>query len=270
MRRIELDEMKQIQMQILDRVDAFCKEHNINYWLDCGTLLGAVRHKGYIPWDDDIDIGMLRPDYDKFMESFNNENDIYKAYSVENNPKFLYPFIKILDTRTVLYEPDEKGVKSCVNIDLFVYDNAPDNGKLLKKQYKTRDKYQRLHNIRTRVYMSKSNKLKHFAKIMLYPFLLVFPKNYFVKKIVANSKKYASISTKHIGNFTSISKAFFEKKLVSSFVSLEFEDKRYEAPIGYDSWLKTFYGDYMKLPPEGKRVPHHQFKAYFEENQINE
>lgn len=262
MRRIELEEMKQIQMQILDRVDTFCREHKINYWLDSGTLLGAVRHKGYIPWDDDIDIGMLRTDYDKFMELFNKENDVYKAYSVENNPDFLYPFIKIMDTRTVLYEPDEKGVKSCVNIDLFVYDNAPNDEKLLKKQYKIRDKYQKLHNIRTRVYMSKSNKLKHFVKILLYPFLLVFPKNYFVKKIVANSKRYVNTETGYVGNFTAVSRILCDKSVFDEKIDVEFEGKFYKAPVGYDKWLSVFYGNYMELPPEEKRVPHHCFLAY--------
>ena len=117
LRRIEQDELKKIQIEILNVVSTFCEKNDIRYWIDCGTLLGAIRHKGYIPWDDDIDIGMLRPDYDRFMQLFNQENERYKFYSIENNTKFLCPHGKVLDTSTILYEPNKKGNKLSVNID---------------------------------------------------------------------------------------------------------------------------------------------------------
>ncbi|MGN1373572.1 MAG: phosphorylcholine transferase LicD [Candidatus Coproplasma sp.] len=262
MRVIALDELKQLQLQILDVVADFCKKNSINYWLDCGTLIGAIRHKGYIPWDDDIDIGMLRPDYDRFLELFNKQSDIYKVYSVENNSQFLYPFAKVLDTSTVLYEPDEKGLKLCVNIDVFVYDNAPEDDKALTKMYKKRDFYRGLHNIRARMFTGFTKGFKKAIKWAMYPFLCLFPKNYFAKKMVENSKKYKDSQTKRIGNFTSITKICCSKELFSEFIPVEFEGKLYNAPIGYDLWLKTFYGDYMVLPPEEKRKPHHCFKAF--------
>ena len=86
MRRIELDELRQLELDILDYVAKFCDEHGITYWLDFGTLIGAVRHKGYIPWDDDIDISMRRNDYEKFVKLFNdcNHNDRYKLHCIEN------------------------------------------------------------------------------------------------------------------------------------------------------------------------------------------
>lgn len=70
MRKLELEEIKQIQLEILDDITEFCKQNNIKFWIDYGTLLGAVRHKGYIPWDDDVDIGMLREDYDRFLHTY--------------------------------------------------------------------------------------------------------------------------------------------------------------------------------------------------------
>ena len=110
MNEIKLDELKKIQLDILVFIDDFCEKNNINYWIDCGTLLGAVRHKGYIPWDDDIDIGMLREDYDKFMKIFNNccNNSKYKFISYETDKNWPFPFGKVLDITTVLYEPDKK------------------------------------------------------------------------------------------------------------------------------------------------------------------
>lgn len=261
-REIDLVELKELQLQILKNVAEFCDKNSINYWLDSGTLLGAVRHKGYIPWDDDIDIGMLRPDYDKFLSLFNGESDVYKAYSVETNKDILYPFAKVFDTRTVLYEPDEKGVKSYVYVDLFVYDNAPDDDRLVKKLYRKRDWYRFLYNTRTRINFSKNKPFVHVIKILLYPFLSVFPKYYFCKKIASNSKKYMNEKTKSVGNFTAVVKIKCDRSLVENTIEMEFEGTMFKVPIGYDSWLRALYGEYMQLPSEDKRIAHHCFKAY--------
>ena len=140
MRELTLDEIKKLQLDILDVVAEFCDKNGINYWLNCGTLIGAIRHKGYIPWDDDIDLGMLRPDYDKFMRLFNLEQQRYKAYSVENNKKFCYPFMKVVDTKTLLYEVYEGSNETFVNVDIFVYDNVVDDEKVIQKMFKVRDR----------------------------------------------------------------------------------------------------------------------------------
>lgn len=126
MKQMTIDEVKKVQLQILSHVAKFCDENGICYWIDSGTLLGAIRHKGYIPWDDDIDIGMLREDYDRFSEIFNKANSTYHFLCIENTPDFYLPHGKVCDSETILYEPDENGYKSAVNIDIFVYDNAPE------------------------------------------------------------------------------------------------------------------------------------------------
>ena len=114
-KKITKEEMKKIQINILDDVSKFCDENNIKYWIDCGTLLGAIRHKGYIPWDDDIDIGMLREDYDKFIKLYNSKKSKYKLKCIELDKTYEYPFGKVIDTDTILYEPDEKGIKIAIN-----------------------------------------------------------------------------------------------------------------------------------------------------------
>lgn len=263
MRRLSTEEVKKIQIEILDVVAAFCEENNINYWLDCGTLLGAVRHKGYIPWDDDIDIGMLRPDYDRFAEHFNKSNDRYRFVDIDNTPDFYVAFGKIIDTNTVLYEPDKNGNKLSVNIDLFVYDNAPDDDKLVKKMYDKRDRY---------IYMSLFSRgaqiteydsaKKKFIKHALHLCLSGFSSPKYVKKTVDNSKRYANKNTKRVGNFTSDYRITSDKKIFSSFINIEFEEKMYKAPVGYKEWLTDMFGDYMTLPPEGDRISHHLYEAY--------
>ena len=266
MKKIELEELKKIQIKILDYVDEFCKNNSINYWLDCGTLLGAIRHKGYIPWDDDIDIGMLRDDYEKFMKLFNKYNDSqYKFHCYEIDNEWHLPYGKILDENTIMYEPDEKtGIKQSVFIDLFVYDNAPNDEKELNKMYKKRDLYKKLNNLQiySGFYIEKKNKY-NFIRYPIHLLMQLFPKRYFVKKGIELSKKYSNEETTRIGNFTSSTKICCNKDIFNIFVKVEFEGKKYLAPVGYDEWLKSFYGDYMKLPPKEKRVSHHRFVAYY-------
>lgn len=261
MKRINKTELKKLQIEILDVVDVFCENNNINYWLDSGTLLGCVRHKGYIPWDDDIDIGMLREDYNKFLASFNEQNNRYRVISNEISSDCYYPYAKVLDTNTVLYEPDESGIKLSVNIDVFVYDNAPDNQSECKKMYDSRDLYALLNAGQFGVFSPKSL-IKKVAKQILYLFGHFFPKGYFAAKIVVNSKKYEHEALNCIGNFTSVTRFTCNKRVFNSFIAGTFEGKQYPIPVGYDEWLTNFYGDYMKLPPVEKRVSHHKFIAY--------
>ena len=268
MREIKLDELKKIQVEILENVNDFCQKNNIKYWLDCGTLLGAVRHKGYIPWDDDIDIGMLREDYDKFMKLFNKNNTRYKFYSIENNEDFYFQFGKVLDMNTLLYEPDETGVKLNVYIDVFVYDNAPFDDKICDKMFKKRDLYRKMRYAKfyPKAYDHTSFK-KRIMRFFLNIYLKFVPKNYYVKKLINNSKRYANEDTGGVGNFTSKTKFICDKSIFQDFVDVSFEGKKYPAPVGYDKWLKSFYGDYMKLPPKEKRVSNHVFKAYMKDEE---
>ena len=265
MKEINLNELKKIQMEILDNVDSFCKKNKIKYWIDCGTLLGAIRHKGYIPWDDDIDIGMLRDDYDKFLKLYNeNNNSRYRLMAPEIDNDYYFVFGKVVDTKTILYEPDETGIKGAVYIDVFVYDNAPDEEEKLKEMFDKRNYYKKLRI--AQVYPNnydKSSIKKRIMRFFLKIYLKFLPKNYYTKKGVEHSKKYANEKTKRVGNFTSEAKMVCDKRVFKSFINVEFEKKKYPAPVGYDEWLKSFYDDYMKLPPKEKQVSNHKFKAYY-------
>ncbi len=262
MERINVDELKKIQLQILDYVAKFCDENEIEYFLDCGTLLGAIRHKGYIPWDDDIDIGMLRPSYEKFLSLFNKSNNRYKVYSIENNKSFFSPHAKVLDTNTILYEPDEKGRKININIDVFVYDNAPDNDKKVEKMFNRRDFYRNLNTLRTLNNRPNGNIIRRTVIYFLRALVRVFKSNYFCLKMIENSKAYSNAQTKRVGNFTSYSRTVCNRTVFDDYTKVEFEGKFFKAPEGYDAWLRSFYGNYMELPPPEKRISHHSFIAY--------
>ena len=261
MKRLNEEEVKIYQLGILNTVADFCEKNKIQYWLDTGTLLGAIRHKGYIPWDDDIDIGMLRVDFDRFMHTFNQEGGRYKFICNELDAVCVYPYGKVLDTSTVLYEPDEKGNKGSINIDVFVYDNAPDSASECKKMYDRRDRYSMLNALQNRM-IGTHGIVKDIVKTVGFSVLQLYPKGYFAQKVVSNSKRYVDMPTKGVGNFTSVSRIVCEKEVLSSFIKVPFEGKEYNAPVGYDKWLTAFYNDYMRLPPEEKRVSHHMYKAY--------
>ena len=258
MKEIDIKELKKIQLNILDNVDSFCKKNKINYWLDCGTLLGAIRHSGYIPWDDDIDIGMLRDDYDKFLKLYNKDNDKYRLMAAELDKDYYFQFGKVVDTSTVLYEPDEEtGIKGAVYIDVFVYDNAPDDENELADMFDKRDYYNkfRIAQLYPKMY-DKSSFKKRIMRFFLNIYLKFLPKNYYNKKCIENSKRYINADTKRVGNFTSAKRMTGNKEIFNSFTEVTFEKKKYPAPVGYKDWLEAFYGDYMKLPPKEKRVTH--------------
>lgn len=264
LKKIEVEDLKRLQLDILDFVVSFCEENRIKYWLDSGTLLGAIRHKGYIPWDDDIDIGMLREDFDKFKSIFKDPNGRFVFRNIETDKDFHYAFGKVLDTKTVLYEPDINGHKICVYIDVFVYDNAIDL-KDANKRYRIRDWLRFFSNQRYLRVVCKGNLLRKIIIGAFRVLLRIFPKTFFVRKIARNSKKYMKRDTKYVGNFTAHAKMICEKDVFDHFITAEFEGKTYKIPAGYDRWLKAFYGDYMQLPPEGKRVSHHSFEAFMKE-----
>ena len=267
---LSLDELKRHQIGILDAVAAFCDQNGIRYYLTGGTLLGAVRHKGYIPWDDDIDICMMREDYESFIRTFNGASDRYKVYSIENNPKFLREYGKVLDTQTVLYEPDEKGKKLCVNIDLFIMDAAPDDDQIVSEMYDLRDRLKQKQILREQ---SKYQIVTGFHSLWYYicgVFRRMVPERCYVLRLVKNATRFCDPKSEYVGDFSGIyhglPRTKVKRALFAETTLLDFEGKKYSAPVGYDEWLTALYGDYMTLPPEEKRVSHHRFVAYDLEN----
>ena len=270
MREMTLEEVKKTEIEILDVIAKFCDERKINYWIDCGTLLGAIRHKGFIPWDDDIDVGMLRPDYDRFMKEFNGYSPRYEFHCLENDSDWLWAYGKVIDNDTVMYEHGHsKEIFDAVNygvyVDVFIYDNAPDDDNAMRKMFRKRDflhlmSRARLNNI---FFHSSGNIFRRLSVRAVRMMLRLFNKNYFVRKVFENSRRYISENTKRVGNFAAVNYMVCDKDAFDSFIEVEFEGKKYKAPAGYDKWLRAFYGDYMQLPPVEQRVGHHHFTAYW-------
>ncbi len=259
-KQLTREEVKQVELGILDYINSICKEHKIEYFLDYGTLLGAIRHNGFIPWDDDIDICMTRKDYERFVSIFfNNEKSNYKLLSMETSSSYYYEFGKVIDTRTILNETETIALPGMgVWVDIFPKDNLTKRHKLLKwivtvlvvcRVFAVYQKFPKKHNI------------------LFYPVWLI-SRLIGYKPFLKLTKRLSIINvekeTPYIGDLRDLTAKQYawNKEMFSKSVFVPFEGKEYPAPQNWDGYLRGLYGDYMKLPPEDKRIPHN-FEAYW-------
>lgn len=264
---IETTVLKEIQLEILSAVHKFCIENDIKYSLACGTLIGAVRHKGYIPWDDDIDICLLRDEYKKLEVAFPKILDgKYKFLTLNRDCEWYMPWGKIVDNRTALTEEVRYLDKNWgVFIDVFPIDDVPDNNcvffvwnhfrkYLLRRWYYKNGRWNRQWKIKTKV-------RNFLRRIYLFPFSMRR-----IGKIIdfyiqrPNGRGFNHICHSCEAMFA---KHNLNKEVFNDYIDIEFENRKFKTMVGYDSYLRAIYGDYMKLPPEEQRVTHHFFKAFW-------
>ncbi len=243
-----LSEIQTLELNIFRKVDRFCRDNHIKYFLDGGTLLGAIRHKGFIPWDDDIDIYMPRKDYQKFKELFPQLNEDKELQVVSWDTKTFYgrPMAKVIDLRTVLIETNYHGDDPLgVFIDIFPLDGVP--SKALWRFF--HEKY--LHFLKRLLYMK-----------LIYPKSLPLSSKQICRWMEDSAKSTDYNSADIITCYASFFKVF-KKECFDDVIELPFCDIQAYVPVGYDEILKELYGDYMKLPPESQRIPRHEFTLYW-------
>lgn len=255
----ELSKLKNIELNMLCEIDKICREYQIRYSIAAGTLLGAARHKGFIPWDDDIDIMMYREDYCKLKECINlYSNELYWVdyYTYEGFP---YPFSKIMKKNTILIEESNKYATSPdgVFVDVFPIDNTAENFMKRKKQYQRVMKWKQRLVTRENYYFGQTGIKELYRKARKNIYNLV-PKKLFIEKIDKECCKYSKTGvvislTIPIG----VDKATFPREWFENYIELEFEGSKFMAIGEYKEYLKLSYGDYMKLPPKESQVPHH-------------
>ena len=259
MRKIEdIQELRQIQMGILDEVHRFCGAHNLCYFLSSGTLIGAVRHKGYIPWDDDIDIYMPRKDYEQFLQTFRDDSGRYKVVDTQKDSHYYYTFAKVIDLRTRMVEDETEGYEIGVYMDIFPVDYVTDD---MQERERVFNEKKLLYKIR-RCKISKSNPLRSRLAYWVYK---CWPLT--VKQIECSIRKLIVLDTptNTVCNMTEAGpkmKGCFPAEDIASSVDIEFEGRMYKTMVGYKNYLERTYGDYMTLPPVEQRVTHH-FEAYW-------
>ena len=261
MKPISLEEMKQIQVDILKDVHLFCEKNNIRYTLIYGSLLGAVRHKGYIPWDDDIDIAMLRDDFEKFVASYKSENGFYRVYDCRKDKGYYYPFLKVADTRTVL-EENVSMQNIGVNIDIFPCDYLFDTKQECINFIKKLDFLKKLFRIK----LVKPGKKNSFIKRILIRVLKLFCLPISMKNIV--DREYALVNrlTNHNAKFVGFAfssdlscsyRSICPREVFEKYEKVPFEKETFEIISSYDEWLTQMFGDYMTPPPAKERTSPH-------------
>ena len=254
-----------ICLEILKEIDRVCEKHNILYWLDSGSMLGAVRHNGFIPWDDDLDIKMYRDDYEKFLAVAPQE--LKKQYFLQTHQTDSeYPlfFAKVRKNNTFIDEKRYRRLKihKGIYVDIFPVDKLGSNIKVAKKHCrKLRVFYFFYLLLERKVDTNTTDKYYLFFKIIRFFFIpLSFFKERFRKIFEKGLIKYNSTTdSRFIGSVSVLQsgKSIYEKEWFSGFFKHQFEDMEANIPIGYDEFLKSQYGDYMKLPPKEKQIPEH-------------
>ena len=260
-----IEELQDIELQILEYVHKVCEKQGYRYYLAYGTLIGAIRHKGFIPWDDDIDIVMPREDYEKLQKYLlENEDENFEVMTYLNNKNYVYPFMKVIDKRTYLVEEDVRLEQNMgVYIDIFPLDgHEEDKGfrnkmtQLIKKRQLSCYTFKGIINKNSLI-----NTLIRYICIYLFYFSST---NRYIKKIDELAKSRKISESKYIDYIVlkDIKSPNIKREWYNESINVDFNGKSFKAPKNYHEILTADYGDYMQLPPEEQRVTHHSFKAW--------
>jgi lipopolysaccharide cholinephosphotransferase len=265
MKELTLQELKDIEFEILKMFDAFCKENNIKYYLSHGTLLGAIRYKKFIPWDDDVDLLIPRADYDRMIKLF-KDTERYKLFAFEKDENYRYPIAKLCDMTTLKDEEGyNNGVTLGVDIDLFPLDAWDDDLEKAKKEVRYIAKNMFRLGLTKLKKPDSRNPIKKFIKGCLMIFYKMFGSKYFIKKILKASNKEGQQGNNYLGCKAWCvygEKGIIPASVFAETVDIEFEGEMFPAPKDYDTYLTCLYGDYLPEPPKEKQKTHHGFKAY--------
>ncbi|MCT8139017.1 LicD family protein [Anaerobacillus sp. CMMVII] len=248
-------------VELLIDIDKICEENNIQYYMIAGTLLGAIRHEGFIPWDTDIDLGMMRGDYEKFCRVCNDLlPDKYIIYSNKNNKHFHSPKIKIgfrnTTKRNIKGKASYYHVNSILSLDVFPLDNAPNDIKLRNKQSKSIKLLKLISRIKIRLkYVKTKRSFKEITQMILrktaYTILSPISMKTIINKLEGVMRKYEHSNTRCVCSMASrykYSKQTMETEIYGVPKKVKFEGFFFSAPSNPEEYLNRLYGDYMKLP----------------------
>ena len=259
MHQLSHREIQLYLLEILKSVDAFCVNEGIRYSMAYGTLLGAVRHKGFIPWDDDIDLLMPRPDYERFVSGFGKEpGSRYHCLCHKTGVKgdrFIHFFSKVEDVKTKSIQGKGAEYDFGLNIDVFPMDGKPEDLDLQRKRERKLTHWSHRLNICGTSFDIFNFHQPLFSKIEAH---LMGAEHWYrlindeiLKYPYEDSRLVGAVSVTYNGT-----REIFEKSMLEEYTDLEFEGCRFKAFRHWDEWLRQEFGDYMQLPPEGSRKTH--------------
>lgn len=267
---IQTEELKALELDVLRYIRSVCEKNSLRYYLMFGTLIGAVRHKGFIPWDDDVDIAMTRQDFMKLIELAEADRESpYKVVSLFNVKDFAFPLAKMVDTRTQLVQYGAVGTheKLGVYVDIFLIDAVPGDEKEFHAYISRVKSAKRAWYLSQRRFMLRRGKAAKDICMALVslPFKIRSPYA-LAKKMDEIAAAYAQSDTNRAGVVLAVDKvtaSILTREQWEDTVEVEFEGERFTAVACWDELLRRTYGDYMQLPPPEQRVSVHDFKAFW-------
>lgn len=259
----KIDRIRNIELNALSIFDQICKDNDIKYFLSGGSMLGAVRHKGFIPWDDDVDVAMLRPEYEKFKKAILNMNlneYVYQNHAITEGYHFFFDKITNSNTYFATKYSDEYDMLKGISLDIFVFDNVPASAFKQKIHYKKLMLLRKVINVRWKN-RPRKGKLYFLTKLLL-PILRLFSLEKLTIKYDSLTRKYESIETDYV-----LPPATDEKFVggmptdwFNETIDAQFENINSFIPKGYDGYLKLWYGEnYNDLLPISQRESSHNF-----------
>ena len=267
MRKMTLDEIQAVNLEIMKEIHVFCVNNHINYSLAYGSLIGAIRHKGFIPWDDDIDIMMPHQDYELFSKTFKSSKG-YELLSVYSNETYVN-YTRVYDCHTIVKCP-AKQCKHDVGIwvDVFPIDAIPDSQPEQKRQFDSLRHYTSLimryrvalRNLEENSFKRRFRGCLQITKLFLQNGGVFF--KYWHNKVISICNQYCFGKTKYCSSLVCVEANTYNKQEVfltsdfEHFSIVPFEDTSFYVVAAYDRVLHTIFGDYMQLPPKEKRVSH--------------
>lgn len=258
---VTIDELKESVLGIMDELDRFCRKNGIRYYLLGGTMLGAVRHKGFIPWDDDIDVGMFREDYEKFCGQFYSEKG-YELKCIQRDKQYYLPFAKLIDPRISLHEEVYKAPEIGAYVDIFQLDYIEKDSPQVAAFYGSGLK-KTLEDLK---YMQLRKDRSLWKNALILAGRVMYPRSL---QMIAKDRDDRAVALSCTGPTAWVSNphgAWGLKEVVPAhcFADVKeypFEGRCYFGPTDYHTYLSSLYGDYMTPPPLEKRVTHHSFTA---------
>lgn len=268
MKAVDVNEAKTIMLEILQDFHDYCTDNGLRYVLSSGTLLGAIRHNGYIPWDDDIDVYMPRPDYEKLLRKYNNDANVDNVlFEYTINDSYKYAFAKLCKKGTLCIEKGGYcGVEIGIYIDIFPLDGLGTSIKSARRQVRKIKKYNcLLLSLLVNQWRDNVSFIKNFAIWILHAIARLYGGHQkILKKMHKIFKQYDYDDSEYVGQIAETPgyNKIMPKRVFEDRVYHIFENKQFLVPREFDHVLKSLYGDYMRLPPEEKRQYTHGFEAY--------
>lgn len=272
---ISIEKQKAIELDILKWLMDFCGKNGLKVFMVYGTLLGAARHQGFIPWDDDVDVAMPRDDYEKLIKIF-PEHEHYKLLAWNNCKTYNKPYATLNDIRTVKEEYTIRKKYNrdlCVNVDIFPFDDVPEDKEMLRR-------FQKKLALRSKMLQclvwkySKSGSIKNFILknggifiMRTLEFFGIVSLQSFLRRYTKLLMSYNGGASKFCAQYASTplepEQKLTRKDIFDKQILLPFEGYKFAAPEEYDVWLRDCFGDYMVLPPESEREAHHIHYSYW-------